>query len=69
MAEGNFLGTVGLFGDDEAGESMRKDKFREAPEEIGVLADRVVETVGATDQDGDIFIVEEGGLELFGIFV
>ena len=69
VAEGDFLGSVGLFGDDDASEGMRKDEFGKTPDKIGVLTNLLGETIGAANQDNDVSVVQEGGLEFARIFI
>ena len=56
----DFLRTVDLFGDNKAGNMVRKDEIGEAPEEVGFFANFGREAVGATDDNGDIFTTDEG---------
>ena len=69
VAEGDFLSSVGLFGDDNASEGVRKDKVGETPDKIGVLTNLLGKAISATDEDNDVFAIYEGGLEFSRIFV
>ena len=62
----DFLGAVDLFGDNKTGDLVRKDEVRKTPEEIGLRTDFGREAVGAADDNGDIFAVHEGVVELGG---
>lgn len=45
----DFLGAVGLLGDEESSDLVWEDQFGKTPEEIGFFSDFFGEAVGAAD--------------------
>ena len=45
----DFLGAVGLLGNNEASDGVWENEIGEAPDEVGFVADFVGEAVGAAD--------------------
>ena len=68
-AFGDFGGAVDLFGGDKAGESVRKDQSRKAPNEVSFHADFVIKAISAADKDYNFAAIHESTLQPLGIFV
>lgn len=61
----DIVGAVELFGEDEAGELVGEDQAGKAPDKVGFLADGLVDTEGAADDEDDFASVYKGGFEGF----
>lgn len=58
----DFLGAVGLLGDDEASDGVWENEIGEAPDKVGFVADFVGEAVSAADENDYFATICEGVL-------